>query len=176
MNVNSWGPGLWIGLHCMALNYPINPTLEDKTKYKNFFELLSDMLPCKYCRQSYKIYLKYLPIDEYLDSRHGMCYWIYTLHNLVNEKVCKPNVTFDHAMKKYEKMRAKCGKINMVNKSFGSCQKNIIDNNQELDKFIQKTENKYGNMTKKYLSELYKSNENPNPKNKIIRYKLIKSS
>jgi hypothetical protein len=175
MNVNEWGPGLWVSLHCMVLNYPIEPTDEDKIKYKNYFKSLQGMLPCKYCRNSYEIYFKYLPIDNYLDSRNGMCYWLYTLHNLVNEKVCKPCVSFKHSMEKYEQMRARCGKIKMTNQTFGSCQKKVNENS-DLNEFVKETEEKYKPMTDKYLEIFKQAPENPNKKNKNLRYRFIKSS
>ena len=63
MNVNNWGPGGWIFLHTITFNYPLYPSSEDKLKYKNFFDSIEKILPCKYCRQSFEIYRKYLPIE-----------------------------------------------------------------------------------------------------------------
>ena len=60
MNVNEWGPGGWTFLHTITFNYPLNPDLEDKKKYKGFFESVKKMLPCKYCRNSFEIYMKYI--------------------------------------------------------------------------------------------------------------------
>ena len=67
-------------LHSISFNYPLDPKDDDKIKYKNFFKSLENILPCKYCRESYEIYYKYIPIDEFLDSRIGVCYWLYRIH------------------------------------------------------------------------------------------------
>ena len=31
--------------------------------------MTGSILPCKYCRDSFKIYTKYIPIDQFLESR-----------------------------------------------------------------------------------------------------------
>jgi len=90
MQTIKWGPGLWTSIHCMTFNYPINPSEQDKENYKNFFNLLGNMLPCIYCRQSYIIFLQFMPIDLFLNDRYGCTYWAFSLHNLVNTKIGKP--------------------------------------------------------------------------------------
>ena len=39
MNVNEWGPGGWTFLHTITFNYPLDPTNEDKERYRNFLNL-----------------------------------------------------------------------------------------------------------------------------------------
>ena len=58
MQTIKWGPGLWTSIHCMSFNYPEKPSEEDKKLYSTFFNLLGEMLPCVYCRKSYKTYIK----------------------------------------------------------------------------------------------------------------------
>jgi len=180
MQVKQWGPSLWIPIHCMTFNYNINPTEEDKKLYKNFFTLLGDMLPCKYCKESYNIYIKYLPIDQYLDSREGACYWLFTLHNLVNEKTFKPMANFVDVCIKYEKMRAKCGKVMHDDQEYQACilQYNSV-NMTEINNFVNKAIERYGKMTEEYIKKLRASPENPKnsitTKNiKIKKYILVK--
>ena len=47
------------------------------------------MLPCKYCRKSYKGFLKKIPIDKYLGSRNDITYWFYLVKDQVNKKLIK---------------------------------------------------------------------------------------
>ena len=82
MNVNKWGPGGWIFLHTITFNYPLEPSESDKKKNKFFFNSIGNMLPCKYCRESYQIYIKYIPVEMFLDSREGLCFWLYKIHEL----------------------------------------------------------------------------------------------
>jgi len=106
-----WGPSLWIGLHCITFGYPINPTDEQKENYKIFFEKVGDVLPCKHCRESYKIFIKEqdTDIDNALENRDSLTKWLYDIHNKVNEKLgVDYGLTYDMVQKKYESYRAKC--------------------------------------------------------------------
>lgn len=172
MNVNKWGPGGWTFLHTITFNYPLVPNENDKTKYKSFFNTIGDMLPCKYCRESYKIYIKYIPIDLFLDSREGLCFWLYKIHELINYKIYKKNVPFEEIIRKYENIRAKCGKMtvnNNLDKQYKTCQKPSEINIDYLNKFILKA-NTYKEIINKMIKNLYNSNENPNKNNKNIFY------
>ncbi len=48
MLTSVWGPSLWHYLHTLSFNYPVNPTPENKSKYKEFILNLQYTLPCKY--------------------------------------------------------------------------------------------------------------------------------
>jgi hypothetical protein len=51
---DAWGPHAWKFLHYVSLGYSDRPTKEDKEKYKSFFLLLQDVLPCSICTQACK--------------------------------------------------------------------------------------------------------------------------
>jgi hypothetical protein len=181
MNVSKWGPGGWVFLHSITFNYPLEPTNENKIIYRNFFKSLSDILPCKYCRESYKIYFKYLPIDSFLDSRIGVCYWLYRIHNLINDKIFAKNTSLESTIRKYEDIRAKCGKMSKngsLDKVYKTCkiESNKINLNY-LSNFMNESE-KYKIIFDNLLDKMYKSEENPNKeclKNNINRVKIIYS-
>lgn len=107
-----WGPHLWKSLHCITFGYPVNPTDEQKKQYKNFFESLAFVLPCKYCRDSYYYFINNEPTklkDEVLNSRKSLTEWFYLLHERVNQKLgIDYNVSYDEVVEKYESFRAKC--------------------------------------------------------------------
>lgn len=166
MNVNEWGPGGWTFLHTITFNYPLNPTNDDKERYKKFFDSIKTILPCKYCRQSFEIYMKYMPINEFLDSREGVTYWLYRIHDLVNEKVFKEKCSFKNTVKKYEKIRAGCSKLIKDGdkaKVYNSCQskKNDIEID-DVSIFVTNTERQYKKKIDQMINNLYKSKENPN--------------
>ena len=52
MLTSVWGPGLWHTLHTMSFNYPISPSIEDKTHYREFILNLQYVLPCGKCRKN----------------------------------------------------------------------------------------------------------------------------
>lgn len=93
MNTKFWGPPLWKALDAKAFNYPvkINPRSKKhqalKKRYKQEFELQQYTLPCKYCRKSYTKFLRELPIDDFLSSRKDLTYWLYLIHDKVNQKL-----------------------------------------------------------------------------------------
>ena len=59
MSTRIWGPHMWEILHIITFCYPESPSNEDKEKYKNFFILIGDILPCESCRISYKHFIKH---------------------------------------------------------------------------------------------------------------------
>lgn len=112
-----WGPVLWIGLHCITFGYPYkinkeNPEHRHKMAvYYDFFKLLGDVLPCKYCRESYKQYFDELDLRNYLSSRERIVRWFYLIHEKVNDKLKVPlcdRITFNKFTEIYESYRAKC--------------------------------------------------------------------
>jgi len=164
MQVNFWGPPGWTFLHTITFNY--KPSTENKVKYLNFFNSLSTVLPCPYCCSSFDTYFKAIPIQEYIDTREGLVYWLYIIHNLVNQKVCKPMPSFKSVLSYYEKFRAKCGKVTAENlvqiKTCQAKQKENI-NEIEIDEIIKKTYDMYREKTNNYIFKLFTENkENPN--------------
>jgi len=114
MQTTKWGPHLWVALHTIVHNY--NPKIHDPKIYKRYFELTAEVLPCKYCRESFKQYMKELPIDPYLGSQEDLTYWLYLMHNKVNNKLRKQGLlqskdpSFQQVYNKYENFRADCSK------------------------------------------------------------------
>lgn len=163
MQTVQWGKAMWTPLHAITFNYPIKPTQDDKQRYKNYFNLTGEILPCKYCRQSFITYSKYIPIDDFLDSREGVVYWLYVIHNLVNNKLYKPNFPLCEVVVIYEKMRAKCGKVKKDDVKYKSCAKKFYKNVNKtiIDNHINNTK-KYIPIIKKYLNQLFNSDDNPN--------------
>ena len=163
MQVNEWGPPGWKFLHTITFNY--KPTEDNKKKYKQFFDTLESVLPCPYCCTSFSIYSKALPINDYLDSSVGLTYWLYVIHNLVNQKVCKPIIPFREIVIEYEKIRAKCGKITAENhveiKTCQLKQKENVDI-EYVNKYIDKTFTIYREKTNNYIKKLFEDKENPN--------------
>ncbi len=109
-----WGPALWTSLHTISFGYPVNPTNEHKTFYKNFFRSLKDVLPCKYCRDSYETFIttgNTAITDEVMKSRATLTKWLYLVHEAVNSKLgVNYGVSYEDVVKRYESYRAKCDK------------------------------------------------------------------
>lgn len=122
MDTKEWGPKLWFSMFCIAANYPVDIDLKNKQhiakkrNHKIFFESFQHVLPCKYCRRSYAIFIKELPIKNFLDSRNKLMYWLYLIKDKVNKKLIAQkggfktivSPPFSKVCKFYEKYRAGC--------------------------------------------------------------------
>jgi hypothetical protein len=110
MVTSVWGPPLWHFLHTMSFNYPVNPTREDKEKYREFIMNLRYILPCKYCRMNLKTNFKQLPLKiSDMNSRETFSRYIYNLHELINKMLDKKsNLSYCDVRERYEHFRARC--------------------------------------------------------------------
>lgn len=153
MQTSKWGPGAWDFLHTITFNYPENPTNEHKKYYYELFDNLRFTLPCSHCRVSYNIFFKYIDINNYLDDRMGISYWLFTIHNIVNLKLNKKKAKFIDVVNFYEKRRA--NQKNIICKAklcyCEKCKKNFD--------FVIKTKLKYRKITNDYIKKLIKCEE-----------------
>lgn len=110
MDTRFWGPDGWKLLHSIAEKYPLHPTENDKDVYYTFFDTLQYILPCIYCRNSFSQYMKELDIRDFLSSKKKLCFWLYLIHNKVNDKLKKqgindkPNPKFTTIYRRYTKL------------------------------------------------------------------------
>lgn len=106
MNTNAWGPPLWEFLHTITLNAPLKVPAEQQLVLQRFFDSIGTVLPCRYCRNSYKLFTEMFPITCFIRTRLGLAYWLYRIHDLVNVKLAKPaSPPFVEVIEKYEKTR-----------------------------------------------------------------------
>lgn len=123
-----WGPSLWHFMHIMSLNYPVHPTSEDKTHYKNFIINLQYILPCRYCRENLKNNLKTLPLRScHMKDRNSFSRYVYELHETINKMLGKKSgLSYCDVRERYEHFRARCShdkefKFNKTRKKEKGC-------------------------------------------------------
>ncbi len=113
-----WGPHAWVTLHSIAYCYPTNPTNIDKEKYNNFYNLVGDVLPCFYCRDSYKEFIKNgnTKLDNnVLNNRESLTKWLYYVHEAVNKKLgVDYGVSYEDVTTRYNSYRASCTKSDAI--------------------------------------------------------------
>tara|TARA_B110000914_G_C15426080_1_gene429010 strand:- start:353 stop:757 length:405 start_codon:yes stop_codon:yes gene_type:complete len=102
MNPKFWGSHGWLFLHTVTMNYPKEPTNEDKTLYRNFFSSLKRVLPCEKCAYHYHQHIKDDPIEPALESRDTLVRWLIKIHNKVNDDLDKPNYTYEQVIEEYK--------------------------------------------------------------------------
>lgn len=114
MQTRVWGPAGWLFLHSIAQNYPWKPTKEQQENYLNFFRLTGNVLPCRYCRESYQEFIKEPDTElkmNVMKNRYSLVKWLYDIHNKVNKKLnINCNDTLKNVWEKYESFRSKCFK------------------------------------------------------------------
>ena len=101
-----WGPLFWHTIHIVALGYPNNPTYAQKRAAKEFYESLSQLIPCPVCREHYKKHLEKTPISPYLDRRDDLFKWTVQLHNEVNAILGKSRMIESEVLYYYKRIGA----------------------------------------------------------------------
>lgn len=101
MNPKFWGPHGWYFLHSVTMNYPKNPSEQDKQIYFNFFKSLEKVLPCEKCAYHYSQNLKKHSLEEALESRDKFVRWLINVHNEVNKETGKREYTYDEVIQEY---------------------------------------------------------------------------
>jgi len=107
-----WGPSMWHYLHTMSFNYPVDPTCDDKLRYREFIINLQYVLPCGKCRKNLKKNFKKLPLEwKHMESRATFSRYIFNLHEVINKMLGKKSgLTYDQIRERYEHFRSRCTK------------------------------------------------------------------
>jgi|LauGreDrversion4_2_1035121.scaffolds.fasta_scaffold01344_8 hypothetical protein len=96
MRTAFWGPNAWnflfssiLGTYPEKIDNKNKEHIKIKKEFKNLFLSLGYIMPCVFCRESYKQFIKDLPIDLHLNSRLNLFSWFYKLKDKVNKKLIK---------------------------------------------------------------------------------------
>ena len=101
MDPKIWGPKLWFVIHTIALNYPDNPSYEQKRIHEDFFNNLVFLIPCEKCRVHYRQHINNNPIVNHLTNSDTLFRYTIEIHNEVNKTLNKRLYTYDEVVKKY---------------------------------------------------------------------------
>lgn len=112
MATKKWGPAAWQFLFtCIMGHYPININIKNiehlhlRERYRCMLESLQFIMPCIYCRNSFKQFFEELPIEEYLVGRIELMYWLYLMKNKVNDKlVHQENLCYNNEKKRLKSL------------------------------------------------------------------------
>lgn len=110
MATKFFGPRYWDALFVSILGrYPMKIDMSNtehiiiRNAYKSMLIGLSVVMPCVFCRDSLKIFLSELPIEDYLIGRIELMYWLYLIKDKVNKKLLRQ----EHTCYNDEKKRLK---------------------------------------------------------------------
>lgn len=93
LNPLVWGPHYWFVMHTMAFSYPVNPPAGIKKQYYAFIQSLPIFVPEGEVRGEIERLLAQYPVEPYLGSKDALVRWTHFIHNKVNQKLDRPEVT-----------------------------------------------------------------------------------
>ena len=96
-----FGPHYWFFLHTISLNYPKYPNAVTKKKYYDFIQSLPLFIPVEKHASDFSKLLDEYPVSPYLDSRDSFVRWMHFIHNKINEKLEKPQITLNDFFVEY---------------------------------------------------------------------------
>jgi hypothetical protein len=98
-----WGPTFWFFLHLLTLGYPTHPNAVTKKKYYDFFQHhLPVFLPVDNMSKDFTELLNTYPVSPYLDSQESLVKWMVFIHNKINKKLEKPEISLAEFYQLYE--------------------------------------------------------------------------
>jgi hypothetical protein len=96
-----WGPHYWFFLHTLAMTYPHHPNSVTKKKYYEFIQNLPLFLPVEEISGEFSKLIDEYPITPYLDNRDSFVRWVHFIHNKINAKLEKPQISLNDFFIKY---------------------------------------------------------------------------
>jgi len=82
-----WGPVAWYFFHIISFTFPTEEDEINKKKYfyTEFYNIISNLLPCLTCQNHYKHILKAKPVNtNTVSNRDDLIKWVLNTHNVVN--------------------------------------------------------------------------------------------
>jgi hypothetical protein len=87
-----WGPLGWMTLHSISLNYPDNPSLEDRAILDSYMKNFAGCITCPSCRSHFSSMFTFYKqrYPEWNSSKFQLFLFIARAHNTVNKRLDKP--------------------------------------------------------------------------------------
>ena len=96
-----WGPHYWFFLHTVAESYPIHPNPVTKRKYYDLIQNMPLFIPDAEIGGKFSQMLDKYPVTPYLDNRDSFVRWVHFMHNKMNYKLGKQEISLPLALEKY---------------------------------------------------------------------------
>ena len=101
LDPNVWGPHYWFFLHTISMTYPHHPNAVTKKKYYEFIQNLPLFIPIEAMSGEFSKLIDQYPITPYLDNRESFIRWVWFIHNKINRKLEKPELSLSAFYTKY---------------------------------------------------------------------------
>lgn len=98
-----WGPAFWFSLHNGSVKYPIKASPLWAERMKGFILGIPVMLPCEKCADHAMAHIEsnYDKLDEIVSGRDKLFKFFVDMHNYVNRRYKKPEMSVEDAYKLY---------------------------------------------------------------------------
>ena len=96
-----WGPHYWFFIHTVAMTYPIRPNAVTKKKYYEFIQNLPLFIPVENISGEFSKLIDKYPVTPYLDNRESLIRWTHFIHNKINQKLEKPQISLSEFYVQY---------------------------------------------------------------------------
>ena len=83
------------------MTYPHHPNTVTKKKYYEFIQNLPLFLPVQEISSEFSKLIDKYPITPYLDNRDSFIRWTHFIHNKINQKLEKPQISLKEFYVKY---------------------------------------------------------------------------
>ena len=101
LDPNVWGPHYWFFLHTISICYPQYPNAVTKKKYYELIQNFHLFIPIEKIANEFSKLIDAYPIAPYLDSKDSFIKWTHFIHNKINEKLEKPEISLHDFLFKY---------------------------------------------------------------------------
>ena len=96
-----WGPHYWFFLHTVAESYPLHPNKVTKRKYYDLINNMPMFIPNDEISNKFSRLLDKYPVSPYLGSRESFVRWVHFMHNKINHKLGKTELSLPFALDAY---------------------------------------------------------------------------
>jgi hypothetical protein len=83
------------------MTYPIRPNAVTKKKYYEFIQNLPLFIPVESMSGEFSKLIDKYPVTPYLDNRESLIRWTHFIHNKINQKLEKPQISLSEFYVKY---------------------------------------------------------------------------
>jgi hypothetical protein len=101
LNPEIWGPHYWFFLHTAAMNYSTMPTETLRKKYYELVQNFALFIPDVEVANEFLKLLDTYPVTPYLENRQSLIHWTHFIHNKVNAKLGKREMSLQESLEAY---------------------------------------------------------------------------
>jgi len=96
-----WGPHYWFFIMSLGVSYPSKANETTKKKYYDLIQNLPLFIPNDEIGNFFSQLLDKYPVSPYLVNRDSFVKWMHFIHNKINVRIGKPEISLPMALELY---------------------------------------------------------------------------